>query len=190
MRTMGSLAAALGGLALLAGATTAQAQDRQVSLDVRGGVAVPTFDIADVADPGPSVGVGVGVPLGERWTLRGTADFGFHDSALEGGPDVNVFHYIGGLGYELVSPTPDSPWRVSVNAGAGAMSFDVDVEGAETHTYFAINAGGEIEYLFSDNVSFLLSPQGDIAFSDEDEVGTDNAWVWPFTAGLSFRFGG
>jgi hypothetical protein len=33
-------------------------------------------------------------------------------------------------------------------------------------------------------VSFLLSPQGDIAFTDEDEVGTGNSWVWPFTAGL------
>jgi len=32
--------------------------------------------------------------------------------------------------------------------------------------------------------ALLLSPQGDIAFSKEDELGTNNAWVWPFTAGI------
>jgi hypothetical protein len=30
----------------------------------------------------------------------------------------------------------------------------------------------------------LLSPQGDIAFTKNDELGTSNAWVWPFTAGI------
>jgi hypothetical protein len=34
----------------------------------------------------------------------------------------------------------------------------------------------------------VLSPQGDIAFADEDELGTTNAWVWPVTAGVRVRF--
>jgi hypothetical protein len=29
-----------------------------------------------------------------------------------------------------------------------------------------------------------MSPQGDIAFTDEDVLGTDNAWVWPFSVGV------
>jgi len=33
-------------------------------------------------------------------------------------------------------------------------------------------------------VSLLLSPQGDIAFTKQNELGTNNAWVWPFTAGV------
>jgi len=36
----------------------------------------------------------------------------------------------------------------------------------------------------SNALSLVLSPQGDIAFSDEGDVGTTNSWVWPFTAGL------
>ena len=117
------------------------------------------------------------------------ADFGFHDGetiASDGmeteGPDVNVYHYFGKVGYELADPA--SPWSLILNAGAGAMTFDVDVEGADPQTYFGINVGAKIAYAVSPRLSVFLSPQGDIAFSDEAEVGTDAAWVWPFAAGL------
>ena len=36
--------------------------------------------------------------------------------------------------------------------------------------------------------ALVLSPQGDIAFTKKDELGTDNAWVWPITAGLRLNF--
>ena len=54
----------------------------------------------------------------------------------------------------------------------------------------------EFEYLSGDQrrrqdrisvesrVQLLLSPQGDIALTDNEEVGTSNAWVWPFTTGV------
>jgi hypothetical protein len=71
---------------------------------------------------------------------------------------------------------------VILNAGAGALTFDVD--GGEANTYPAINVGAKIGYQFTPRVALVLSPQGDIAFTDEDEVGTTNAWVWPFTAGI------
>ena len=31
-------------------------------------------------------------------------------------------------------------------------------------------------------------PQGDIAFSKAEELGTSDAWVWPFTAGIRAAF--
>jgi hypothetical protein len=68
-----------------------------------------------------------------------------------------------------------------VNAGGGAMTFDVD---GGSNTYPAINVGAKIRYRFSPRLSLVLSPQGDIAFTDEDVLGTGDAWVWPFTAGL------
>lgn len=161
----------------------------RVTLEARGGFNVPTFDIADVADGGPSGGVGLGVRLTPRIWFLADADFGFHPGAdLEGGgegPDVNVYHYMGKLGLELSRPAT-SRWSVILNAGAGALTFDVDGTG-ETNTYPAINVGAKIGYQLTPRVALLLSPQGDIAFTDEDEVGTDNAWVWPFTAG--FRIG-
>ncbi len=41
---------------------------------------------------------------------------------------------------------------------------------------------------FNPSFAFVLSPQGDIAFSDESEITTTNAWVWPVTAGLRVSF--
>ena len=47
------------------------------------------------------------------------------------------------------------------------------------------NAGAKLGIKLTDSVQFLISPQGDIAFSDEAVLGTDNSWVWPL--GLGFR---
>ncbi len=180
----------LAALLVLGAAATAQAQEapRRFTLEARGGFNVPTFDISDAVDGGPSVGVGLGYQVSPTLWLLGDADLGFHSGAdLAGGlegPDVKVYHYIAKVGYAVV-PEGQGPWSVILNAGGGAMTFDVD--GGASNTYPAINVGAKIAYRLSPRVSLLLSPQGDIAFTDEDEVGTTNSWVWPFTAG--FRVG-
>ena len=176
-------------LLMLVGTTVGEAQEapRRFTLEGRGGFNVPTFDISDGVDGGPSVGVGLGYQVSSGFWVLGDLDLGFHSGADIGGvegPDVKVYHYIAKLGYALV-PEGASAWSVILNAGAGAMTFDVD--GEASNTYPAINVGAKIAYRLSPRVSLLLSPQGDIAFSDEDEVGTTNAWVWPLTAG--FRIG-
>lgn len=83
---------------VLAGAAPVRAQDmgsmKGVSLEVRGGLNVPTFKIADVAEAGPSFGVGFGVALDRRVWLLADGDFGFHGGKA-GGPDVHVYHYVG-----------------------------------------------------------------------------------------------
>lgn len=164
----------------------AQTPEQGVSFNLRGGIHVPTFDIADVADAGPGFGVGLKVPISDRFFLRANGDFGFHSGAeiepgVEG-PDVNVNHYIGGLGVRL---TPaDDRFYASLNAGAGLMTFDVDAEGVDSFTYPAINVGGELGYRIGERMAIFLSPQGDIAFSEEEEVGTGDSWVWPFTVGV------
>lgn len=163
----------------------AQSAERRVSIEARGGFNVPTFDIADAVDAGPSFGLGAAVQFAPKLWLMGDVDLGFHSGAdLAGGgeaPDVKVYHYVAKLGYELLSEG-QSPWSVIVNAGAGALTFDVD--GAGANTYPAINVGAKIGYRLSPRVHLLLSPQGDIAFTDDADVGTSNAWVWPFTAGV------
>ena len=179
----------LAALMVLTTATTAEAQEapRQFTIEGRGGFNVPTFDISDAVDGAPSVGLGLGYRVSPSLWVLGDLDLGFHSGADIGGvegPDVKVYHYIAKLGYSVL-PEGTSPWSVVLNAGAGAMTFDVD--GGSSNTYPAINVGAKIAYSLSPRVSLLLSPQGDIAFSDEDEVGTSNSWVWPFTAG--FRIG-
>ena len=177
----------LSGLILLGIASIAQAQwaERRVSIEARGGFNVPTFDISDAVDAGPSFGLGAALRFAPKLWLMGDVDLGFHSGAdLAGGgeaPDVKVYHYVAKLGYELLSEG-QSPWSVIVNAGAGALTFDAD--GAGSNTYPAINVGAKIGYRLSPRVQLLLSPQGDIALTDNDQVGTSNAWVWPFTAGV------
>jgi hypothetical protein len=180
------------GLGLLAATPTlavAQVEAPKWYLEARGGSTVPTFDIADAVDAGPSFGAGVGVRIAPRIWLMGDVDFGFHPGAdlVAGtpGPDVDVYHFMAKAGVELLRPGT-SPWSVVVNLGAGAVNFRP--EGGEARTYPAINAGAKIGYQVSPRVTLLLSPQGDIAFTDEDELGTTNAWVWPFTAGARINF--
>ena len=187
MRVLPSIALGAASVILLSipSAAQAQAEGGKVTLEARGGLNVPTFDISDAVDAGPSVGVGAAVQIRPRVYLLGDVDLGFHSGAdLPGGasgPDVKVYHYMAKVGYELLAEGA-SPWSVIVNAGAGAMTFDVD--GAGSNTYPAINVGAKIGYRVSPRLSLLLSPQGDIAFTKDAELGTSNAWVWPFTAGI------
>jgi len=187
VRVLPSIALGAASVILLSipSAAQAQAEGGKVTLEARGGLNVPTFDISDAVDAGPSVGVGAAVQIRPRVYLLGDVDLGFHSGAgLPGGaigPDVKVYHYMAKVGYELLADGA-SPWSVIVNAGAGAMTFDVD--GAGSNTYPAINVGAKIGYRVSPRLSLLLSPQGDIAFTKDAELGTSNAWVWPFTAGI------
>lgn len=175
-------------LMLIALAVSAAKAEAQAALEVRGGINVPTFDITDAAKAGPSVGVGLNYKVGQRMWLIGDADFGFHSGAdLAGGgsgPDVNVYHYIAKVGYEVVGG--DSPLTIVLNAGAGAMTFAVN--DGPSFTYPAINVGAKFIYGVGSRVSLVVSPQGDIAFTDEDELATTNAWVWPVAVGFRIGF--
>jgi hypothetical protein len=177
--------AGIGVLALTA-PLTAQEPATRFFVEGLGGAVVPTFDIADVAKTGGAFGAAVGYRLTPRWVLMGEFDYGMHKDKATGSVDINTLHYMAKVGYSLTGPR-ERGWEAIVNLGVGAVGFDV--EGApETNTYFAINAGAKITYNFNRSFAFVLSPQGDIAFSDEDELTTTNAWVWPFTAGLRVNF--
>ena len=165
---------------------TTPAAAQSVFVEALGGAAVPTFDIADVAKTGSALGGAIGFRVSPRLVLMGEFDYGMHKDKATGDVDINTLHYMGKVGYSLTGPR-ERGWEAIVNLGAGAVSFDV--EGApESFTYAAINAGAKLSYNFNRNFAFVLSPQGDIAFTDEDELGTTNAWVWPVTAGLRINF--
>lgn len=173
--------------ALLAGATVGQAQDSAPKLFIEGlaGAAVPTFDIADIATTGGAFGATIGYRLSPRWVLMGEFDYGMHKDKPTEAVDINTTHLIGKLGY-VVSPATAGKWEVILNLGAGVVNFDVD--GAEGNSYFAINAGAKVAYSFNRSLALVLSPQGDIAFTKENELSTSSAWVWPVTAGFRISF--
>ena len=177
--------AGLGVLALTA-PLTAQEPATKFFVEGLGGVVVPTFDIADVAKTGGAFGAAVGYRLTPRWIVMGEFDYGMHKDKATGSAEINTLHYMAKVGYSLTGPR-ERGWEAIVNLGVGAVGFDVE-GAAQTNTYFAINAGAKLSYNFNRSFAFVLSPQGDIAFSDEAELTTTNAWVWPFTAGLRVNF--
>jgi hypothetical protein len=149
-----------------------------------GGAVVPTFDIADVAKTGAMFGAAVGYVLNPRWVLMGEFDYGHHTAKGASAVTINTLHYMAKLGYSLTGQR-ERGWEALVNLGAGAVSFDV---AGTSKTYLAINAGAKITYNFSRSLGFVISPQGDIAFSKKADLNTTNAWVWPVSAGLRIRF--
>jgi Outer membrane protein beta-barrel domain len=180
--------AGLAALAVAAIAPTGAAQQpaKRFFIEGLGGAVVPTFDIGDVAKTGSAVGAAVGFKLNERWVVMGEFDYGMHQDKATSSADINTLHYIAKVGYSLTGPK-DKGWEALVNLGAGAVTFDG--QGApENFTYPALNAGAKVTYNFNPSFAFVLSPQGDIVLSDEAEITTNNAWVWPVTAGLRVSF--
>jgi|tagenome__1003787_1003787.scaffolds.fasta_scaffold19053111_1 hypothetical protein len=163
----------------------AQQPAKSFFVEALGGAVVPTFDIADVAKTGGAVGGTLGYRLNDRWVLMGEFDYGKHSLKAASDVDINTLHYIAKLGYSLTGPK-ERGWEALVNLGAGAVTFDL--AGPSNFTYFAINAGAKIAYNFNRSLAFVISPQGDIAFSREAELTTNNAWVWPVTAGFRASF--
>ena len=181
------LAAGLGALALALAPSVADAQGTapRTFAEIRGGAVVPTFDIADVATTGGSFGATLGFVANPRWVLMAEFDQGMHEDEATGTTDITTSHYIAKVGWSLTGPR-ERGWEAVVNLGAGAVSFDID--GVDSFTYFAINAGAKLAYNLGPSFAFVVSPQGDIAFSKDEEIGTTNAWVWPITVGLRVKF--
>ena len=185
-RTGTATAAALLTLATAAATPVAgQVTDTRTFVEARVGGAVPTFDIADVITPGLVFGATVGYHVSPRIVVMGAFDYGMHEDDATESFDITTMHYMGKVGYSFTGPR-ERGWDALVNLGAGAVTFDAD--GGESNTYFAINAGAKIAYNFGPRLAAVISPQGDIAFTDEDETGSSSAWVWPLTAGLRLKF--
>jgi len=183
MKSFLPLAAIVG---LAAAPLAAQQPSTRFFVEGRGGAVVPTFDIADVAKTGGAFGATLGYQASPRWVLMGEFDRGMHKDKATGNVDITTNHYMAKIGYMPRAPR-ERGWNLAVNLGVGAVNFAVD--GApESFTYLAINAGAKLAYNFNRSLAFVLSPQGDIAFSDKDELTTTNAWVWPFTVGLRASF--
>lgn len=163
-------------VAALAFASPALAQG-QWSFDGRGGVAVPVGDLSDVADAGPTFGVGIGYWFSDRVAVRVDGDLDLlsgKDSEGTGPalPDMNLWHYNAGVEVNVVEPS--SPWDFTLNIGGGLSTLDVDGdEGTPTdlsETYFTGNGGLLVGYDVSPNVNIFARGQWYLVFSDEEDT--------------------
>ena len=169
-------------------ASAAAAQTTHNAVEVRGGVAVPGFDFADVAKPGPTFGVGYRYnPTGGVWVMF-DADYSSQPAA-DDGIKTTVVHLIGKVGIDLVDRA--NPFSFILNVGAGVMLFDFDRETTpfDNKTYFGSNIGAKAGYAVSRSITIYLNAQADMAFSETSgAIPTSNAWIFPLTVGLAYGF--
>ncbi len=171
----------------IAASEPAAAQDYDFYLALRGGVAMPVGEVSDVAEAGAVIGVGIGFQVARGLYLIADGDFGFHspaETAGAAGIDLDIYHSMAKVGYDVLSGSP-GPWTLILNAGGGLMMFNV--KGGDTFTYLAANVGAKLAYDILPRFSLGLSLQGDVAFADAAEVGTETAWVLPLALGVAIK---
>lgn len=206
-RSLAALVAAWAAIPLLAaGAHGQESTDQEVwDLEGRGGVVATVGETRNLADPGPTVGLGLSYRLTPVVSLRGDArlDLLSPESSFgplqEEGPGVRVWNTTAGV---LLRFTNDRlpGWSTLVGLGAGASTFDTDaflipVSGqAElfefTDTYLTTYAELRFGYRISESARLSLGIRPQLIVADEEateifEVATDGR-VSPFGTVGSF----
>lgn len=208
---MRNLSVVIGVVALLAFLPTrldAQ-QQKRFRVDGHGGVVLPTGDLADSHDAGPTAGIGLAYQIHPRIALRADGSIDWLQTAeLATGvntPDLRLWHYNAGVEFDLLPERIDN-WSLTTNVGAGATTFDMDelqltneVGSDFSQTYFSVNGGAEVGYNVNRNLEFFLGAQTNVMFADEQDSaflsdlgsevdGFGTVVSLPIYAGASFSF--
>lgn len=201
----------------VAGAQMVEDQ-RQASLEIRAGAAIPGSDLADQFDPGFSAGLGIGFPFAERARLILGGDVGFlsevvRDEELGTGEirqffegDLRLWHYGGDLEVDLTDPDR-SGVSFTLRGGLGATTIDPErirtvvggqepvVTETESRTRFTANGGLGLGFPLSDGVDLLLGGKAYAIFMSEDDFEVEEAVEeqfeniwWSFPVHLVIRF--
>lgn len=184
----------------------ATAQDH-VAVDFRGGVAVPTGNLADAEDIGPAFTIGLNIGLMPRIALRvsGGADIlqGTDLSTGAQAPDITLTHFNGGVLFHLMPPASDSRFKADLNVGGGISIitsgreiFSTVVNGTPgtvivdySNLYPAINAGLLLAYQLAPQVDVFVSGQGNLTLADENNINSQQlALIAPETQPLKNVF--
>ncbi len=213
-RWLPALVASWASIPLLAAGAHGQESTGQEfwDLEARGGVVATVGETRNLADPGPTVGLGLSYRLTPVVSLRGDArvDLLSPESSFgplqEEGPGVRVWNTTAGV---LLRFTNDRlpGWSTLVGLGAGASTFDTDaflvpVSGeAEpfeyTDTYLTTYAELRFGYRVSEAARLSLGIRPQLIVTDEEateifEVATDGrvssfgtSGSFPVTLGVS-----
>lgn len=211
--------ALLGCMMLLPASTAAQerpvpaepiqprAETPTVKFDARAGAAFPAGDLADVADPGFTAGLGVGFFLSPRVVLRldgdmsRLSDLNGNDFQQDVGDffegNLNLWHYNGGVEFNLVDPRTRN-FDVLLSLGAGATTIDPnqpadpELEAFGTRTRFTANGSIGFGTRLGDNVGIQLRGttyaiflnDDDFLSGDLEEATRDMWWSFPVQLGV------
>lgn len=186
-------------LALPACAPSRAAAQQRLSLEARGGLAVPAGDLADVVGVGGAFGGGFALRVHPRVALRADFDALFMEGEQRPGvvlPGVNLFHTVAGVEVALVpaAAAADGRFTVTGNLGAGTTGLEIEafvVPGGQTFVlrerYFTANVGVRLGYALGRGVSVVMGGQGYLTFADDDDTAIlEPLSVEPFGRIVSF----
>ena len=191
---------------------TRQEPEKKFMLESAGGIALPASRLADVADPGPNVGLQLGYSINRRLALNllGDVDFlnGADVSAGTQAPDMRLWHYGAGLEANLLRPVAGrsaNRWSLRANIGLGATTFNSDrfsagnAEQDFNHTYFTTGGGLRIGYAVTPRFTTYVGSRAYWMAMDKGDTEAlaalnpakirpfDSGWTFPVTAGFSWR---
>lgn len=188
-----------------------QAQVRW-NLEARGGAGIPSGTLADIQDPGPALGLGVGLWVKPRLGVRFDGDWQLLGGGSPAGPklpDMTLGHY--GLGLEVHLLQPGLiPWTALIGAGVGVTSVSLTrrdpVRGVVEldETYFSTHGEVSLGYdvlvglnlFLKAQVQVVFGDEGDLIFIPEGDPGDGSSALprvgttvsVPLTAGIRFDF--
>ena len=179
----------------------------KVSVDLRGGVAIPAGNMATITEVGGVAGASAMWNFTPNWAIR--ADFDY--MALNKGedsfgvllsPPMDLMFFGGSFEVNFNSPKYQTmPFTFMLNVGAGAMKMTVDDTYDATHsanvfdhTYPAFQGGMKIGYQVKPWINIFVNGTAYFILMDSADTppafGFDfnNGWVIPVTAGVRLTF--
>jgi len=162
----------------------AQADAHRWSIQASAGMVFPIGKFADTTNPGFGFAGSLGYSINSRWTLLAA----FNGTSLKGepSPDWNVYSYL--LKAAFDTSEEGARWRILVPLGAGAVTFDPQSEAIPSYTYPAVNTGLMFQYHFHPQIAVTFDALATLAFTSQNDLGTDFVWLLPLAAGILARF--
>ena len=184
----------------------------KISVDLRGGVAIPVGDMAKITDVGGLAGASLLWNFTPNWALRADFDYmklddGTDDFGVVLSPPMDLMFFGGSFEVNFNGPRLQShPITFMLNVGAGAMNMKVDdtfdaghPANVFDHTYLAFQGGMKIGYqlkpwinIFVNGTAYfmIMDSNDTLVFVDPDAGVTnfDTGWVIPVTAGVRLTF--
>lgn len=175
------------------GSPRVEAQQKRVSFEGQGGVAIPTGRLADITDAGPTVGLTMSYPMTERTSLTvagGVDALGGARLGAAQAPDMKLWRYGVGVEQRLIGQRPAAApvrgrvmprpnrWALIGDVGLGATKFDSQsftAPGAQSartfgETYLSAEAGLTLKYRAADRVQLFAGSHGTMTFANEDDT--------------------
>jgi hypothetical protein len=190
----------------LPGTGTAQPATGKVSVDLRGGVAIPAGNMATITDVGGLAGASALWNFDPNWAIRADFDYikldnGYNSLGVLISPPQDLMFLGGSFEVNFSGPKFQSyPLTFMLNAGAGVMKMKVDdtfdpgspANGFD-NTYLTFQGGAKIGYQIQRWINVFVNGTAYFMIIDSADTGVfgfnfDNGWVIPITAGVRLTF--